>query len=56
MAVEDIQRGQAEVMSYLTRMGIGLGMMEHAMRTPPDQIYLLSQQELSDYGFVTPAE
>lgn len=56
MAVEDIQRGQAEVMSYLTRMGIGLGVMEHAMRTPPDQIYLLSQQELSDYGFVTTAE
>jgi hypothetical protein len=37
-------------------MGIGLGVMEHAMRTPPDQIYLLSQEELLDYSFVTPAE
>ena len=56
IAVEDIQRGQAEVMAYLTRMGIGLGIMEHAMRTPPDQIYLLSQEELSEYDMVTAAQ
>jgi hypothetical protein len=53
MAVEDVQRGQAEVMAYLGRMGIGLGIMEHAMRTPPDRIYLLSPEELDEYGFVT---
>lgn len=53
MAVEDVQRGQAEVMSYLARMGIALGVMEHAMRTPPDQIYLLSREEMTDYAFVT---
>ncbi|MAM63574.1 hypothetical protein [Maritimibacter sp. UBA3975] len=53
MAVEDVQRGQAEVMAYLARMGIGLGIMEHAMRTPPDRIYLLSPEELDEYGFVT---
>ncbi|MBV7410393.1 hypothetical protein [Maritimibacter sp. DP1N21-5] len=56
MAVEDVQRGQAEVMAYLTRMGIGLGVMEHAMRTPPEQIYLLTPEELVDYAFVTEAD
>lgn len=53
MAVEDVQRGQARVMAYLARMGISLGVMEHAMRTPPAQIYLLSRAELAEYGFVT---
>lgn len=53
MAVKDIQRGQAAVMSYLDRMGIGLGVMEHAMRTPPEQIYLLSPEELAEYGLIT---
>lgn len=53
LAVEDVQRGQAEVMAYLAKMGIGLGVMEHAMRTPPEQIYLLSPEELSEYAFVT---
>lgn len=53
MAVEDVQRGQAEVMAHLSKMGIGLGVMEHAMRTPPEQIYLLSREELTEYNFVT---
>lgn len=55
MAVEDVQRGQAEVMSYLIRMGISPEVMALAMRTPPDQIYLLSRDELQEFGFI-PAE
>lgn len=53
MAVEDVQRGQAEVMAHLSRMGIGLGIMEHALRTPPEQIYILSREELTEFAFVT---
>lgn len=53
MAVEDAQRGQADVMVYLARMGIGLGVMEHAIRTPTERIYILSANELTEYNFVT---
>lgn len=56
MAVEDVQRGQAEVMAYLIRMGIDPRVMEHAMRTPPEQIYILSEEELVDYGFTEAPE
>lgn len=51
-AVEDIQRGQAEVMTYLDEMGIDPLVMQHAMSTPPDQIYVLLPEELKTYGFV----
>ncbi|SFA89507.1 hypothetical protein SAMN05421688_1550 [Poseidonocella pacifica] len=51
-AVEDVQRGQAEVMAYLGRMGIEIAVMEHALRTPPEQIYILSREELERYRFV----
>lgn len=50
-AVEDIQRGQAEVMTYLDDMGIDPLVMQHAMSTPPDEIYVLLPQELAQYGF-----
>ncbi|MER5170536.1 hypothetical protein [Thioclava kandeliae] len=52
MAVESVQRGQAQVMAYLIAMGIDPAVMEPAMRTPPDEIYLLSQDELKSFGFV----
>ena len=55
-AVKDIQRGQAEVMSYLDDMGIDPLVMTHALSTPPDQIYVLLPEELLEYGFIETSE
>ncbi|MFG6568977.1 hypothetical protein [Sulfitobacter sp. 1A13679] len=55
VAVEDIQRGQGEVMRYLDDMGIDPMVMQHALVTPPDEIYVLLPEELRRYGFI-PAE
>jgi hypothetical protein len=55
VAVEDIQRGQAEVMGYLDDMGLDPRVMRHALATPPDEIYVLLPEELTRYGFVTDA-
>ena len=52
MAVEDIQRGQGEVMAYLIEMGIDPAVMQPALLTPPDEIYLLTIEELETYGFI----
>ena len=52
VAVEDIQRGQGEVMRYLDQMGIDPLVMQHALVTPPDQIYVLLPSELRAYGFL----
>ena len=46
LAVSDIQRGQGEVMAYLIEMGIDPGLMQPALMTPPDEIYLLLPEEL----------
>ena len=51
-AIEDIQRGQAEVLDHLVEMGIDLRVMGPAMRTPADEIYILLPEELIDWGFV----
>ena len=55
-AVEDIQRGQAEVMTYLDELGIDPLVMTHALSTPPDQIYVLLPEELERYGFTQSSE
>lgn len=52
VAVENIQRGQSEVMGYLSDMGIDPLVMRHALATPPDQIYILLPQELQRYRFI----
>ncbi|QFT59277.1 hypothetical protein FIU94_10610 [Sulfitobacter sp. THAF37] len=52
VAVENIQRGQGEVMAYLDSMGIDPLVMRHALVTPPDEIYVLLPEELRAYGFV----
>lgn len=54
LAVEDIQRGQGEVMAYLDEMGIDPLLMQPALMTPPSEIYLLTAEELERYGLVTP--
>lgn len=57
LAVEDIQRGQGEVMDYLDDMGLDPLIMRHALVTPPDEIYVLLPEQLTDYKMATePAE
>ena len=46
LAVEDIQRNQSRTMQYLIDMGIDPGVMVHALVTPPDDIYVLVEEEL----------
>ncbi|MHA6325399.1 COG3904 family protein [Roseivivax sp. CAU 1753] len=53
VAVEDIQRGQGEVMTYLDDMGIDPLVMQHALSTPPDEIYVLLPEEIARYRFET---
>ncbi|MGI3167802.1 hypothetical protein ACRARG_01535 [Pseudooceanicola sp. C21-150M6] len=53
LAVQDIQRGQGEVMRYLDQMGVDPMLLSHGMATPPDAIYILSAEELGEYGLVT---
>ncbi len=53
LAVEDIQRGQAEVMGYLDEMGIDPLLMRHALATPPDDIYILLPEQLMQYRLST---
>lgn len=53
LAVEDIQRGQGAVMAYLEEMGIDPLIMQPALITPPDEIYLLTPEEMRDYGLVS---
>jgi len=45
-AVEDIQRNQSRTMQYLIGMGIDPGVMVHSLNTPPDDIYVLVDEEL----------
>lgn len=54
LAVEDIQRGQGDVMTYLIEMDIDPAIMQHALVTPPDEIYLLLPDELLAYNLTTP--
>ncbi len=53
LAVEDIQRGQGEVLRYLVEMGVDPMLMSHALVTPPEEIYLLIREELEEYRLVT---
>ena len=56
LAVDDIQRGQAEVLAHLDAMGIDLRIMGPAMATPADEIYILTPEELSDWSVVTASD
>ncbi|MFX0545710.1 hypothetical protein ACEWPL_009210 [Roseovarius sp. S1116L3] len=53
LAVEDIQRGQGEVMEYLDDMGVDIRLMRPALATGPDDIYVLLPEELLEYRLVT---
>jgi hypothetical protein len=56
LAVSDIQAGQADVMAYLDEMGVDVRVMQHALSTPPESIYVLLPEELSGYRMVFEAE
>lgn len=56
VAVEDIQRGQGEVMIYLDDMGVDPLLMQHALTTPADEIYVLLPEELTRYRLVSDPE
>lgn len=56
LAVEDIQRGQGEVMDHLIAMDVDPALMRHALATPPDAIYLLTPEELARYRLTTPSD
>jgi hypothetical protein len=49
IAVRDIQAGQAEVVGFLAEMGIDLRLLEPALATPPEDIYILTAQELERF-------
>ena len=53
LAVEDIQQSQARVVAYLDEMEVDLRLMEHALGTPPNEIYLFVAEELLDYKVAT---
>ncbi len=52
LANEDIQFGQAAVMAHLDAMGVDVRVMQHALSTPPEAIYVLLPEELIDYRIV----
>jgi len=53
IAVDDIQRSQGEVMEYLSEMDIDPLIMRHALVTPPNEIYLLTADEMQTYRLTT---
>lgn len=54
LAVEDVQRGQGAVVEYLDEMGIDPMLMAPALKTPPDEIFVLDAEALQRYRLVTP--
>lgn len=56
LAVEDVQSGQAEVMAHLDALGVDVRVMQHALSTPPDEIYILTREELSEYEVIFDGE
>ncbi|MEB8386352.1 ATP-dependent Clp protease proteolytic subunit [Rhodobacteraceae bacterium KMM 6894] len=56
LAVESIQHGQGDVMRFLDDMGVDIMVMQHALATPPDEIYILLDDELLSYRMATALE
>jgi hypothetical protein len=52
-AVEDIQAGQGEVMTHFIEMGVDPGVMVHGLMTPPEEIYVLVEEELAESRLAT---
>lgn len=45
-AVKDIQFGQGRTMDFLIEMGVDPSVMLHSLNTPPEDIYILVEEEL----------
>lgn len=50
MAIRDLQRAQAGVMDYLSEMGVDLRLMSLGLRTPPEDINVLTAEQMQDLG------
>lgn len=53
LAVEDIQHGHGQTMEYLISMGVEPSLMLFSLNTPPDEIYVLVENELTDSNLAT---
>ena len=53
LAVKDIQYGQAITMEYLVDMGIEPTLLIFTLKTPPDEIYVLIEEELIETKLAT---
>jgi hypothetical protein len=53
LAVEGIQRGQGRTMQHLIEMGVDPGVMIHSLTTPPNDIYVLVENELLESRMAT---
>lgn len=53
LAVEGIQHGQGRTLEYLIEMGIDPGLMLYSLITPPEEIYLLVEEELLETRLAT---
>jgi hypothetical protein len=53
LAVEGIQRGQGLTLEYLIEMGIDPTLMLYSLRTPPDAIYVMLDNELMETKLAT---
>ncbi|SHK90677.1 hypothetical protein SAMN05444414_102210 [Roseovarius marisflavi] len=52
-AVESIQMGQGQTMEYLIEMGVDPSLMVYSLKTPPEQIYALVEEELTETRIAT---
>ncbi len=52
-AVADIQFLQGDVLEHTKKMGVDPAVHIHAFQTPPDSIYYLVEDELTEYGVAT---
>ncbi len=53
LAVESVQTGQGETLEYLSEMEIDPLILIHVLKTPPEDIYILVEDELIEYRLAT---
>lgn len=53
MAVKDIQIGQGQTLLYLMTMNVSPSLMVYSLNTPPDEIYVLVEEELLETKLAT---
>ena len=53
-AMSGAQATTARVSRHLDEMGITAGLWIHALETPPDRLYYLTPEEMTDFNLITP--